>query len=79
MISFCRRYKSIRVSEFYFGKCPGQNPRGVLSRGFCPGIVYNHMKNAPRVSEFISENEIILKTNVWNSGYNTLIYSDSEQ
>ena len=37
MISFCRRYKSIRVSEF------------------------------------ISENKIILETNIWLSRYNTLV------
>ena len=37
MISFCRCYKSIRVSEF------------------------------------ISENEIILETNIWLSRYNTLV------
>ena len=37
MISFCRRYKSVRISEF------------------------------------ISENESILETNVWLSRYNTLV------
>ena len=37
MITFCRHYKSIRVSEF------------------------------------ISENEIILETNIWLNRYNTLV------